>query len=75
VWVGTDEARIRLTCFAFSSPTDEPTGSIKLPVADSVEVVDPVISGDLTIVAAQDALYVASPFDITSYPVPAACRT
>lgn len=75
VWVGTDDHRIRLTCFAFSSPSHEPSATVTLPAADSAEAIDPVVSGDLTIVVTQQDLYVASPYGITSYPVPASCRT
>jgi hypothetical protein len=75
VWVGTDDQRITLTCFAFSSLAKEPTATVSLPVSDSLEAVDPVVSGDLVIEPTAQQIYVASPFSIKSYPVPAACRT
>jgi hypothetical protein len=75
VWVGTDDQRVTLTCFAFSSPASEPTGTVSLPLGDSLEAVDPVVSGDLVIVPTAQEIYVASPFSIKSYPVPAPCRS
>jgi hypothetical protein len=74
VWVATDDHRIKLACFAFSSPTDEPSATFSLPPADSEEATDPVITGDVTIVPTQSAVYVASPYNISSYPVPPSCR-
>jgi hypothetical protein len=75
VWVATRGRRISLTCFAFSDPQHEPGATIDLPVEDSAEAFDPVVSGDLTILPLEHQVYVASPFGITSYPVPAACRS
>jgi hypothetical protein len=75
VWVGTDVQRITLACFTFASLSDEPSATVSLPAADSVEVIDPVVSGDLIVVPTQQAVYVASPYDIRSYPVPTSCRS
>jgi hypothetical protein len=75
VWVGTDAGRIRLACFTFASLTDTPSATFSLPASDSAQATDPVVSGDLIIVPTRRAVYVASPFDITSYPVPRACRS
>jgi DNA-directed RNA polymerase specialized sigma24 family protein len=75
VWIATDRQRISLACFAFSSPSDEPTATVALPAADSMEATDPVVTGDLTIVPSPQAVYVASPYGIDSYPVPASCRS
>lgn len=75
VWVATRGRRISLTCFAFSDPQHEPGATIDLPAEDSAEAFDPVVSGDLTILPLPREVYVASPFGITSYPVPAACRS
>jgi hypothetical protein len=75
VWVATRGRRISLTCFAFSDPQHEPGATIDLPAEDGAEHFDPVVSGDLTVLPLARQVYVASPFGITSYPVPAACRS
>lgn len=75
VWVGTDDGRVRLTCFVVTGSGQEPSATMSLPAVDSVEAEDPVVSGDLVIVPTQDAVYVASQFGLTSYPVPASCRS
>jgi hypothetical protein len=75
VWVAMAGRRIRLACFAFSSRSNEPSATVSLPSADSAQATDPVVTGDVIVVPAQQAIYVASPFGITSYPVPAVCQS
>jgi hypothetical protein len=74
VWVATDGHRIRLACFAFSSPGDEPGATLSLPLVDSSDATDPATAGDVTIVPTQQAIYVASRSTINSDPGPAPCR-
>jgi hypothetical protein len=75
VWTASVGMRIRLTCFVSSDVGDEPSGTVLLPAADSREASDPIESGDITVLPTPHVLYVSSPFGITGYSVPAACRT
>jgi hypothetical protein len=75
VWAATERRRIRLSCFVFSDSSLEPSGAVTLPFEDSVEHSDPVVTGDVTVLPTPQTVYVASPYGITSYPVPAACRS
>jgi hypothetical protein len=74
VWVATERQRVKLTCFNYASPTSGPSATITLPIADSVQRTDPIATGDVTIAPTEKQVYVASPYGITSYPVPAACQ-
>ncbi|HEX3824120.1 MAG TPA: hypothetical protein VHV79_06630 [Mycobacteriales bacterium] len=74
VWVATERQRVKLTCFDYASPTSGPSATITLPIADSVQRTDPIATGDITIAPTEQQVYVASPYGITNYPVPAACQ-
>jgi hypothetical protein len=75
VWVASEGARINLRCFVFASRGREQSATVVLPAADSIQATDPVVTGDLTVVPTAQAVYVASPFAIASYPVPKVCQS